>query len=217
MIYGIGYYEYKTVTDEKPLSIQIEEIYEKSNYIEYEDIPPLFIDAIVSVEDERLFTRQTTLDFEAIARAILVNFRNKKFLQGGSRITQQVAKNIYFDHSASLTRKVSEYKITKDLLENYSKEDILEIYINIIYYGNGAYGLENAAINYFDRNTNNLNDGELTILAGLPQAPSVYDLNNNFKLAKERQAQVLSRMVANQKITNEQKDLIYIMEVIGYE
>ena len=216
-IWFIGYKEYQSVIEKDPLINKVEESINNAAYLEYEEIPSVFLDAIVSIEDERFYKRSTTLDPEAVLRAFWVNLKNFSFLQGASTIPQQTAKNLYYGHEMSMIRKVSEYYLTKDLLENYSKEEILTLYINIIYYGNGATGLYQASQNYFGLDVASLNEGELTLLAGLPQAPSVYDLTQNFKLAKERQIQVLNRMVYSEKITQEQADDYYHMEVYGYE
>ena len=216
-IWFIGYREYQRVMEEVPLAEIVEDYQHQDYYLNYDEIPPIFLDAIVAVEDERLYTRTTTLDPEAVLRAVWVNLKNFDLLQGASTIPQQTAKNLYYGHETSIIRKVSEYYITKDLLENYSKDEILTLYINIIYYGNGAIGLYEAAQNYFALDPFLLNEGELTLLAGLPQAPSVYDLTQNFNLAKQRQIQVLDRMVYLKQITEEQSNYFYNMEVYGYE
>ena len=216
-IWALGYREYQAVLKETSLESKVATLHEENGYATYDTIPQLFLDAVVSVEDERYWTRTTTLDYEALGRAMVVNVMHFSLEQGGSTIPQQVAKNLYFDHSASLVRKVSEYYITKELLDDYSKYDILEMYVNIIYYGNSGYGIKNASQIYFDVDPWQLNEGELIILAGLPQAPSVYDLTINFNLAKERQAHVLSRMVSNEIIDQDRADAIYAMEVRIYE
>lgn len=213
----LGYREYKKVTKADPLNEKIAELKEANYYLNYEQLPVIFLDATVSVEDERLFDRKSVLDKEALLRAAWTNLKNLKFLEGGSTIPQQVAKNLYYGHETSAIRKIAEYYITKDLLDIQTKNQVLEIYVNIIYYGNGAYGISDAAYNYFGLNPWELNDGELTLLAGLPQAPSVYDLTENFDLAKDRQKHVLSRMVSLKKLTQEEADQLYNMEVLGYE
>lgn len=217
VLWFLGYREYKAVINETPLEEKIKEVKQDPFFLSTQQIPVLFREAIVAVEDERYFQRDTVLDKEAVLRALWVNLKNFTFLQGASTIPQQVSKNLYYGHEQSAIRKVSEYYITKDLIAMQTKSQVLELYINIIYYGNGAHGLFEAADHYFDVLPWQLNKGELTILAGLPQAPSVYDLTQNFDLAKQRQAQVLYRMVDTKKITQEEADAIYAMEVIGYE
>ncbi len=213
----LGYRKYKDIIKLQPIEETIDALRQDPYYLSYDKIPVIFLDAIVAVEDERLYTRETTLDVEAVLRATLTNIKTMSFAEGGSTIPQQVIKNVYFDHTASPIRKVAEYYLTKDLLNIYTKQRVLETYVNIIYYGNGAYSIGQAADHYFSFPVKELNDGELTILAGLPNAPSVYDLTVNFPLAKERQAHVLYRLVETEKLTQEEADEIYRMEVSGYE
>lgn len=213
VVFYLGYQEYRDVTESVPIKEQVLTITQKDDYATLEMIPQIFLDAIVSVEDERYWTRNSTLDIEALVRATYNNLRHLSLEEGGSTIPQQVSKNLYFDHSASFKRKVSEYLITKDLLDLYSKEEILEMYVNMIYYGAGAYSIQSAALNYFNMNVWELNEGELVILAGLPQAPSVYDLNINFDLAKQRQKHVLDRMVNTGALQKQEAEAIYNMEV----
>lgn len=213
----LGYREYQKVTRHASISEKLETLKTSKSYLTYEQLPVLFLDATVSVEDERFYQREGVLDKEALLRAAWTNLKNFKFLEGGSTIPQQVSKNLYFGHETTPIQKIAEYYITKDLLEIQSKNQVLEIYVNIIYYGNGAYGVSEAAYNYFGLNPWDLNEGELTILAGLPQAPSVYDLTQNFHLAKNRQAHVLSRMVKGKIITQDEANQYYNMEVLGYE
>ncbi len=213
----VGYREYQKTIEEKPLDTLLQAVKTESSYLTYEQIPVIFLDAVVSVEDERFYERDSVLDAEALLRATWTNLKNFSLVQGGSTIPQQVSKNLYYDHHASLVRKVAEYYLTKDLMESQSKQQILSLYIHIIYYGNGAYGLMEASENYFGLKPWELNDGELTLLAGLPQAPSTYDLTSNFEGAKQRQKHVLDRMVKKEKLTEKQAEDIYHMEVMGYE
>lgn len=213
VIFYLGYREYRDVTENVSIQKQVLEVTQKDDYASLEMIPQIFMDAVVSVEDERYWKRNSTLDFEALLRATYHNIRNLSLVEGASTIPQQVSKNLYFSHSASFKRKVAEYFITRDLLKVYSKEEILELYVNMIYYGAGAYGVQSAALNYFNMNVWELNDGELVILAGLPQAPSVYDLNVNYDLAKQRQSHVLDRMVKTGVLKEAEAEVIYDMEV----
>lgn len=217
IVWFLGYKDYKKVIQEKPLRGMIAEFKKNRDYVFYEQLPVILLDATVAVEDERFWERMSTLDVQALGRAVFYNIKNMSLQQGGSTIPQQVAKNLYYDHNASVIRKVSEYYITKDILNELSKGEILELYVNIIYYGNGAYGIESAANRYFGLSVWELNEGELTLLSGLPQAPSVYDLTQNYTLAKARQEHVLYRMVENKKITEKESEVIFNMEVLGYE
>ena len=123
-----------------------------------------------------------------------INITQKKVLQGGSTITQQVAKNLYFDNDQNFLKKIAEMFVAFELEENYSKDEILELYVNIIYYGDNNYGIKEASNNYFGIEPIALDYDQSTLLAGLPQAPSSYALGENYELAKERQKQVIAAL-----------------------
>lgn len=216
-IWIMGYRDYKQQIADVSLKDAVREVRNREDYVPYDSIPEIFLDATVYTEDERFYTRKSILDFEAVLRATWHNIKKMKLVEGGSTIPQQVSKNLYFENNHSLVRKVSEFFVTRDLLQEYSKEEILEIYVNVIYYGHSAYGVGPASKTYYNLKVGSLNEGELTLMAGLPQAPSVYDLTKNFDLARKRQKHVLSRLVYNDIITKEESMRIYQMEVRGYE
>ena len=216
-IWGLGYRTYKNLVAETSIQTKIEEVRNREYFISYDKLPQIFIDATVNTEDERLWSRDTVLDFRALGRAFITNVKSFKLLEGGSTIPQQVSKNLYFDYKPSAIRKVAEYYITKDLLKEYGKDTMVEMYVNVSYYGHGAYGIGEATHKYFNKDISKLNEGELTILAGLVQAPSVYDLTKNYDLARKRQKHVISRLVDNEVITETQGNEIFNMEVRGYE
>lgn len=124
--------------------------------------------------------------------------------EGGSTITQQVAKNLYLTQEKNFTRKVAEVFLATKLEEELSKEKILELYLNIIYYGDGYYGIQNASYGYFGKAPASLNLNEQTILVGLPNAPSVYQLSNNSNLTKKRQEIVIKTMADAGQLTDDQ-------------
>lgn len=126
----------------------------------------------------------------------------------GSTITQQTGRLLYFTQEQRFTRKVAELFVAFDLEKNYSKEDILELYINIIYYGNGYYGIRDASLGYFNKEPKDLTLDEASLLAGIPNAPSVYSPNKNLDLAKKRQSAVLSAMLKYGYINEEDKQVI---------
>ena len=207
----LGVQEYNSLMLEKPLDQRVSEIISDDDFVSFSEISQMTKDAIVATEDERLYLRKSPLDFKAIGRATYRNIKNFQLLEGGSTIPQQVAKNMYFDHSASMQRKVSEYLIAKDLLEDYAVDEILTLYLNIIYFGDGHYGIGEASHGYFDKPALELNDYEATLLAGLPQAPSVYRLSGNYEGARKRQTHVLNRLVEKGKITELEATEIYNM------
>ena len=139
---------------------------------------------------------------------------NKDFVEGGSTITQQVAKNLYFisTDTNSLYRKIAEIFMAYDLEENYNKDDILEFYVNTIYFGDGYYGVDEACNGYFKKSAKDMSLYEATMLAGIPNAPSVYAPTVNKDLALNRQRKVISTMVENEYLTQEQADELIKMQ-----
>lgn len=216
-VWYTGYKEYTKLIEESSVQSKMDEVRAYKHYVPYDTIPTFFLDATVAVEDERFYSRNLPIDVQAILRATWVNIKSLSLEQGGSTIPQQVAKNLYLDNSTSFVKKVTEYYLTKDVLKELSKQEILTTYVNIIYYGNGGYGVQHASRNYFELNVWELNEGELSILAGLPQAPSVYDLTQNFDLARQRQKHVLYRLEQSGKINKETADNIFKEEIKGYE
>jgi membrane peptidoglycan carboxypeptidase len=165
----------------------------KENYIKIQYIPLTMQQSIVAIEDSR-FYHHFGFDIEGILRAMLVNMQSGGFMEGGSTITQQLVKNLFLTQDKTYGRKAEEFILAMDMELRYSKEEILEMYLNSIYFGSGAYGFGNAAKIYFDKEPVNLNLAECTLLAGLPTAPSLNSPYVNFTAAKQRQALVLSVM-----------------------
>ncbi len=176
--------------EEKAASIQA-----KESFTEYEDLPRVYIEAVVSVEDKRFF-RHMGIDPIAIGRAVFHDLRAGAYVEGGSTITQQLAKNMYFSQEKALTRKVAEVFVAFDLERSFSKEDIFEMYVNTIYFGDGYYDVRSASMGYFGKEPMDMTEYESTLLAGIPNAPSRYAPTKNPELAAKRQLQVVSRMKA---------------------
>lgn len=202
-----GYCLYKESIEQTPLKQRIEAIQSDEHFIKYQDLPQTYIDAVISVEDHR-FYQHYGLDFIAIGRAVLYNIKEGSFVQGGSTITQQVAKNLLFTQEKKLERKAAEVFAVWDLESHYSKEEIFELYVNTIYFGSGYYGIYDAAMGYYQKKPQQLTDYECVMLAGLPNAPSAYSLDQEPELAKQRMKQVLRRMVSNKVLTQEQADAL---------
>lgn len=198
-----GYKLYQEVITNISIEEKINEIKKKDDYLTFEEIPKEFSNAIVAVEDKRFYTHQG-FDIISIGRAFLSNMESKSFGEGGSTITQQLAKNMYFSFEKKFTRKVAELFVAIKLEKLYSKEDILSCYINIIYFGDGYYGLDSASKGYFSKEVSRLTFDEITLLAGLPNAPSAYALSTHKELAKKRQEVVISKMLECGYITKEQ-------------
>jgi penicillin-binding protein 1A len=171
----------------------------------YERIPKQLVNAFVAAEDAEFFQHKG-IDYKGILRAMFKNLLAGRIVQGGSTITQQVTKTFFLTPKRSLLRKLKEVAYAFGLERGFSKEEILTLYLNNIYLGNGAYGVEAAAESYFNERIEQLNLAEIAMMAGLVKAPSRYSPVNNLKRAKERQAYVLSRMSDLGFISQEQKE-----------
>ena len=175
---------------------------DKKNYIKIQYIPLVMQQTIIAVEDNR-FYHHVGFDIEGILRAMLVNMQTGNFTEGGSTITQQLVKNLFLSQEKTYGRKVEEVVLAIDMELRYSKEEILEMYLNSIYFGSGAYGIGDAAKIYFAKAPVNLTLAECALLAGLPNAPSLNSPYVNFSGAKQRQAIVLSVMTRHGYIGSE--------------
>lgn len=201
----MGYTMYSNAIKETSISDKIKEIKSNENYININDVPDNFKNAIIAVEDHR-FKEHNGIDIITTIRCMIENIREKDIVAGGSTITQQTGRLLYFTQEQRFTRKVAELFVAFDLEKNYSKEEILELYINIIYYGDGYYGIKEASKGYFKKSPQDLTLGEASLLAGLPNAPSAYSPNKNRDLAKKRQAAVLKAMVKYNYLTEDEKN-----------
>lgn len=168
----------------------------KSNpeYVAIDDLPETYLDAVVSVEDRRFYLHPG-FDILATGRALVNDLRAGSIVEGGSTITQQLAKNEYFTQEQTIERKIAEVFMAFDIERHFTKTEILELYVNSIYFGNGYYGIGQAAQGYFGKSASELTDYEATMLAGTPNAPSAYAPTTNPDLAAQRQRQVVEKMV----------------------
>lgn len=176
-------------------------------YLEYEDIPQDMINAIISAEDRTFFEHQG-FDFKGIVNAFLVNIkniyskRNNNYV-GASTITQQLVKNILLNNDQTISRKIKELILSLRIEKAYSKEFILELYLNEIYFGRRSYGIASAANNYFGKSIFDLNIQEFAYLAALPKGPNNYDTKKNYKRAFDRRNYVLRQMKENKFISSD--------------
>ena len=198
-----GYLLYKSAIVQMPLEKKIEQIKSIDNYTKIKELPEIYIEAVVAVEDHRFYTHNG-IDLISIGRALINDIVAMSFVEGGSTITQQFAKNAYFTQEKTITRKISEMFMAFEIEKNYTKEEILEFYLNTSYFGEGCYTVKDASRVYFDKQPIEMNDYESILLAGIPNAPSVYAPTRNPELAKERQLQVVEKMIKNDMfITND--------------
>ncbi len=204
---GQGYKMYKNALDDKPLEEMVQEIRSQKSYTKISNIPDIYKDAVIAVEDHRYYDHKG-IDIIAIGRALLNDIRARELIEGGSTITQQLAKNMYFTQDKTLTRKIAEVFMAKKIENNYNKEEILELYVNYIYYGSGYYDIKSASLGYFDKEPQDLTEGESIMLAGIPNAPSVYNPKVSPKLARERQKQVIDKMIKYGKLSEGKADEI---------
>lgn len=202
-----GYSMYQEAISKTSIADRIQEIKNDENYLTIDKIPNDFKHAIVAVEDHRFYTH-SGIDLITTTRSMLENIKEKDIVAGGSTITQQTGRLLYFTQEQRFTRKVAELFVAFDLEKNYSKDDILELYCNMIYYGDGYYGIKEASDGYFKKEAKDLTLAEASLLAGLPNAPSAYSPTKNKKLAHKRQSVVLTQMVKYEYITEEQKQEI---------
>ena len=180
-------------------------------WIKLKDISPYLIDATIAIEDKNFYKHQG-FDYLRIGKSLYVNMVNKKTLQGASTITQQYAKNLFLEFDKTWERKIKEAWLTIRLESQYSKDEILEGYLNTINYG-GVYGIENASYYYFNKSASDLTLSEATILAGIPKSPSNYSPILNYDKSKSRQELVLQAMVNNEFISEEEKSKAYNTEL----
>ncbi len=210
-----GYIFYRQTVKNASLPDKVLEIQNTDKFVSIKEIPDNYKNAVIAVEDHR-FEEHGAVDIIAIGRALTVNVKNKDLVEGGSTITQQVVKNLYFmdddTKSDSLDRKIAEVIIGIDLENRYSKDEIFELYANNIYFGDGYYCLKDASEGYFGKEPQELNLYECTLLAGIPNAPSVYSPNVNPELSKQRQAKVLRSMVKYGYLTQEEADNVNLNE-----
>jgi penicillin-binding protein 1A len=173
-------------------------------WVPISQIPIPVRNAFIATEDEH-FYQHHGVDFGGIARAAIADWRHEAF-QGASTITQQLARRLFLSDEVSYGRKIQEILLAIEIERYYTKDEILERYLNIIYFGSGAYGIQAAAHTYFGTDVDKLTIGQAAMLAGLPAAPSDYSPFVSLDRAKERQSHVLDRMVAQGYITQQQAD-----------
>lgn len=185
---------------------------ESKEWVDLDDISDYLIKSTIYTEDKN-FYKHFGFDFLRIGKAILTNITSHSTNQGASTITQQYAKNLFLDFDKTWKRKWDEMWYTMRIEANYSKDEILEGYLNTINYGHGKYGIENASKFYFNKSSKDLDLAEASMLSGIPKAPSIYSPIINFENAKKRQLIVLNALVSNGIISSIEKDEAYSEEL----
>jgi len=202
-----GWGKYKQALSQLPLQTAANNIRAQETFTAIDDISLTFVNAMVAIEDRR-FYKHKGIDFIGVIRAVAKNIEERDFVEGGSCITQQLAKNLYYMGDDSISRKIAEIFTAVQIEKTFSKREILELYFNVIYYGSGYYSIGEATIGYFGKSPYDITDYEATLLAGIPNAPSVYSLNNKPELAKQRQKKVIQAMRKMKYLTKEEADML---------
>lgn len=203
----IGYSTYSSALKEKPLLDRVSEVTSDEHFVKFSDLATDYRNAVIAVEDHRFYDHGP-IDIIAIGRALVTNISHFELREGGSTITQQVAKNVILSQDETLSRKLGEAFAAYDLEKHYSKNEILELYVNTSYFGEGYYGIYDASMGYYNKEPRDLTLDEASMLAGVPNAPSVYAPTVNLDLAKKRQTHVLNKMVEYGYISQEQANSI---------
>ncbi len=168
-----GYGMYREAVADRPISQTVEELRATDTYTELDELPQTYLDAVVAVEDHR-FYEHGGIDPIAICRAAFNDLRTLSLREGGSTITQQVAKNLFFTQDKHFERKVAEVFMAFDLEARYSKREILELYVNSSYFGSGYTGIGQAAPGYLGCDPSDMSDYECALMAGFPNAPELF-------------------------------------------
>lgn len=199
----VGYSTYQNALKDTPLLTRISAVTSNEHFTKFSDMSAYYRNAVISVEDHRFYDHGP-IDIIAIGRAIVTNIKNGKLQEGGSTITQQVAKNLILSQEKSWVRKVAEIFAAYDIEKNYSKNEIFELYVNTAYFGDGYYGIYDASQGYYKKNPKDLTLDEASMLAGIPNAPSVYSPSVNPDLSKKRQYHVINKMLEYGYITKDE-------------
>ena len=159
---GEGYGLYKNAVQEESLEETVAEIRRQDNFTSLEEMPETYVQAVVSVEDHRFYDH-FGLDLIAIGRAVVNDIKAGRYVEGGSTITQQLAKNLYFSQEKTMSRKAAEVFLALEIEQKYTKDEILELYVNSIYFGDGYYSVGEASEGYFGKPASEMNDYECTL------------------------------------------------------
>lgn len=220
IIVYLSFYVYAFITPKFQLNTSKNIVYYDSNgedifsenlsndYAKLNEITNFTKNAIISIEDKNFYNHKG-FDYPRIAKAMLINIKSGEIKQGASTISQQYIKNLYLTFEKTWKRKIEEAFLTLELETHFSKNEILEGYLNTIDFGGGNYGIKEASKYYFNKNPKDLTSAEASLLVGIPKSPSYYNPVSNFKNAKKRQYDVLKSMVNNGYISNEEMNIIY--------
>ena len=202
-----GYRMYQDAISQTSIEERVDEIRAKENFTVYSEMSDFYIEAVISVEDHR-FMSHSGIDPIAVARAAWTDIREMSYVEGGSTITQQIAKNMLFTQEKRMERKAAEVFAAYDMEKNYTKEELFELYVNTANFGSGYEGIYAASMGYFWKLPKEVTDYEAAMLAGVPNAPSMYSPDISRELAARRVVMVLQSMVRHHVITQEEAEQI---------
>lgn len=199
---------YRVFTFKEKVERALNQRVPKDKWIKSESIPDNAKRALVAIEDKRYY-KHGAIDVLGVSRAFYVNTVAGETVEGGSTITQQLVKNLFLSSKRTMTRKAEEAILAIEMEHYYSKDEILTMYLNTVYYGHNYYGIKEASEGYFGTSPSRLTLGQCAMLAALPNAPSYLDPFENYKGAKARQKLVLAQMVEQGMITQAEADYAY--------
>lgn len=202
-----GYRMYQDAISQTSIEERVEEIRAMENFTAFSEMSDFYMDAVISVEDHR-FMSHPGIDPIAVVRAAWTDIREMSFVEGGSTITQQLAKNMLFTQEKKMERKAAEVFAAYDMEKNYTKEELFELYVNTANFGSGYEGVYAASMGYFGKLPAEVTDYEAAMLAGVPNAPSMYSPDISQELAARRIDVVLQSMVRHHVITREEAEQI---------
>lgn len=206
LFFGEGYKSYQELSPS--VSSIVEQVESNAHFVAYENLPEDLLHATVAIEDRRFYSHGG-IDYIGLARGIVSQFDSSLLRSGGSTITQQLAKNLYSKFDSGLEWKATEFYVAKYLENHYTKNEILTLYVNVINYGNNFIGIYEASMGYFQVEPSQLDISQCTLLAGIPQSPSNYELFNHYESAKKKQYSVLQAMSECGYISDDEIDDIY--------
>ena len=199
---------YRMLTFKEKVEIALYQRVSKDTWVKSDVIPDNAKRALIAIEDKRYY-KHGAIDVLGVSRALYVNAVAGETVEGGSTITQQLVKNLFLSSKRTMTRKAEEAILAIEMEHYYSKDEILTMYLNTVYYGHNFYGIKEAAEGYFGTSPSRLTLGQCAMLAALPNAPSYLDPYTNYKGAKARQKLVLEQMVDQGMITQAEADYAY--------
>ncbi len=189
----LGWNMHQEAVTSRPVRQVYAELSQEEHFVEFDELPEFYVNAVVATED-RDFWGHSGIDPSAMVRALLHDIAARDFAEGGSTITMQTAKNLYYTQDKRLERKTAEVFTAFELEDKLDKEQIFELYVNTIYFGSNYYGIYAASMGYYGVPPSELTDEQCAVLAGIPQAPSAYSPDVSPELAQQRAQQVLKSM-----------------------